>query len=292
MAAFETRRRYRHIYVVDKTRFILFLTIIILLIAVLVLLYLNIRMAGKQYTVDQFSSEQLLMYFEVEIDTKVPWYYLAAVDKAEAVSESEISKDRSSSIALHLVGIEDVDELPLFLTSYKDDKSFFKKVKRQVKRFNDLQEIYSNKSFPILPDSEYAYEDGYGDPRSFGGERTHEGIDIMAETGVPIISVCNGHIEQIGWNELGGYRIGIRGEDNIYYYYAHLSHYEGSLEIGDKVRRRQLIGYVGDTGYGPEGTTGKFEPHLHFGMYYGKSKLKAFNPYPFLKAWEEIGDRY
>ena len=135
---------------------------------------------------------------------------------------------------------------------------------------------------------EYTYEDGYGDARSYGGERNHEGIDLMAEQGVPILSVCDGVIEKVGWNELGGYRIGIRGQDNIYYYYAHMSYYEGKPEKGDKVKKGQLIGYVGDTGYGPEGTTGEFLPHLHFGMYYGKGgKLSAFNPYPFLKAWEQ-----
>ena len=116
----------------------------------------------------------------------------------------------------------------------------------------------------------------------------HEGIDLMAaDTGVPILSVCSGVIEKAGWNELGGYRIGIRGEDNVYYYYAHMSRYEGTPKAGDKISKGQLIGYVGDTGYGPEGTTGQFEPHLHFAMYLGKGEdLRAFNPYPFLKAWE------
>ena len=288
MAVYERRKPRRRIYVVNKRRFLPFLVIILLLFVLCVLLYLNLTMPVRQYTADQFPPDQLLMYFEVGEDTGVPWYYLAAVDKAENVPKEKINKERSSSIALHLAGIEDPEELPHFLAGYKNEKSLFRKAQRQTERFSNLWEIYSNKAFPILPDSEYTYENGYGDSRSYGGERTHEGIDIMAEKGVPVLSASNGVIEQSGWNELGGYRIGIRGEDNVYYYYAHLSRYEGKPEKGDEVKRRQLIGYVGDTGYGPEGTTGEFEPHLHFGMYYGKEdNLKAFNPYPFLKAWEK-----
>lgn len=282
------RRRQNHsIYVINKTKFLLFLVIILLLLTVSVLIYLNLAMSARQYTVDQFSADQLRVYFEVQGDTGVPWYYLAAVDKAENISPEEAGKERSSSIALHLTGIEEMDELPALLASYKDDRSFFRKVKRQAGHFGEMNEIFNNKVFPVLAGSEYTYENGYGDPRSFGGERTHEGIDIMAETGVPVLSASGGVIEKSGWNELGGWRLGIRGEDNIYYYYAHLSSYEGRQEEGDRVKKGQLIGYVGDSGYGPEGTTGEFAPHLHFGMYYGKRNLKAFNPYPFLKAWEK-----
>lgn len=288
MAIYERRRRSPHIYVINKRRFIPFLIILFLLFTVSVLLYLNLAMAARQYTVSQFDSDQLLTYFNIEGDTGVPWYFLAAVDKAENIPPEEASKERSATIALHLKGIESIDELPIFLSSYKDDKSFFRKVKTEALHFEKMNEIFHNKAFPIMPDSEYTYENGYGDPRSYGGERTHEGIDIMAEKGVPVLSVSKGVIEQVGWNELGGYRIGIRGEDNIYYYYAHFSDYEGTPKKGDKVKQRQLIGYIGDSGYGPEGTTGEFAPHLHFGMYYDKGRnLKAFNPYPFLKAWEK-----
>ena len=102
--------------------------------------------------------------------------------------------------------------------------------------------------------------------------------------------MCDGVIEKpagTNWAVIGW---AFGGKDNIYYYYAHLSRYEGNPEEGDKVTKGQIIGYVGDTGYGPEGTTGQFEPHLHFGMYYGKNNsLTPFNPYPFL---EGLGKRH
>lgn len=283
-----TRSRYRpHVYHINKKRFIPFIIVVLLILIMSVLLYLNINMSSMQYTAADFMPDQLLMYFEIEMDQNVPWYYLAAVDKAENIPKEEISAGRSAEIALHLTGIERDSELPLFLRGYNDDKAFIKKVMKEVKHFAHLRQVYSGKIFPLSGEYEYSYEDGYGDSRSYGGDRLHEGTDIMAEKEVPVFSVCGGVVEQRGWNELGGWRLGIRGEDGIYYYYAHLMKYAVGIEKGGRVKKGQLIGYVGDSGYGVEGTTGKFEPHLHFGMYEGKGKsLKAFNPYPFLKAWE------
>ena len=56
------------------------------------------------------------------------------------------------------------------------------------------------------------------------------------------------------------------------------------------MKKGEVIGYVGDSGYGTEGTTGKFPPHLHFGIYVRENLLswrrEAINPYPLLKVWE------
>jgi murein DD-endopeptidase MepM/ murein hydrolase activator NlpD len=281
------RRPWQRFYVVSLNRLILSAIIFLLSVTVVVLLLLNFSQSAKQYRPDQIPSDHLSIYFELEKSMGIPWYYLAAIDKAERVSEEEISKERSAGIALHLTGIRSEEQLPDLLNSYKDNKAFIRRVERELEHFSYLRLVYDNKVFPFAANADYTYEDGYGDNRTYGGERNHEGIDLMTDTGVPILSVCEGVIEQVGWLELGGYRIGIRGKDNVYYYYAHMSRYDGKPEIGDKVKKGQLIGFVGDTGYGPEGTTGKFDPHLHFGMYYGKKgKMKAFNPYPFLQAWE------
>ena len=149
---------------------------------------------------------------------------------------------------------------------------------------NILSGVYQDKVFPIAG-HEYNYANDYGDGRSYGGQRRHEGIDIMCDMGKFSPGGMRRCGREKGWLELGGWRIGIRGNDGIYYYYAHLSRYEDGLEKGHKVKKGQIIGYVGDTGYGKEGTTGKFPPHLHFGMYerddWTGSGEKAINPYPF-----------
>ncbi len=135
-----------------------------------------------------------------------------------------------------------------------------------------------------------SYEDSYGGARTYGGERTHEGCDIMAlssERGtIPIVSMTDGIVKNIGWLKLGGYRIGILSDSGMYYYYAHLDSYAPNIKKNDRVHAGQFIGMMGDTGYSEvEGTTGNFPVHLHLGIYYydENQSEKSLNPFPFLK---------
>ncbi len=143
------------------------------------------------------------------------------------------------------------------------------------------------------------YYDTYGGERTYGGNRTHEGTDIMTSNNTrgefPVVSICDGIIEKIGWLELGGYRIGIRSESGVYYYYAHLYRYETSIYEGMSVYAGQVIGYVGDTGYSKvEGTVGNFAVHLHFGIYLTDENNNEYtvNPYPLLKKLEDNVIKY
>ncbi|HCC07759.1 MAG TPA: hypothetical protein DEP72_06350 [Clostridiales bacterium] len=141
--------------------------------------------------------------------------------------------------------------------------------------------------FPFKAKTDYqAFTNSYAAARDYsttGTVRVHEGQDIMANKGTPVYAMGAGVITNIGWNEYGGYRIMIK-LDGINYslYYAHFSKYADGMYIGKKVSAGELVGYVGDTGYGPEGTTGKFAPHLHVGIY-KTSDMTTINPYPYLK---------
>ena len=74
----------------------------------------------------------------------------------------------------------------------------------------------------------------------------------------PIVSMTDGTIQNLGWLELGGYRIGILAPGGAYFYYAHLDSY-APLTEGQQVHAGDLLGYMGDTGYSKtEGTTGRF----------------------------------
>lgn len=158
---------------------------------------------------------------------------------------------------------------------------------------NYLRNIYGNvKYFPIVylnsNKGSYSYDNSWGSFRNYGGNRKHEGIDIMYSEKkadvVPIVSVSDGIIIKKGWLELGGNRLLIKTGDNINFYYAHLASYAQGLEEGMKVKAGQLIGYMGNSGYGPEGTKGKFDVHLHFGMYYKENNTEiSVNPYYLLK---------
>lgn len=142
--------------------------------------------------------------------------------------------------------------------------------------------------FPI-PEStvdkslDISFVDTWMSERTYQGKRGHEGTDIMASENVaglyPIVSVTDGTVTNIGWLEKGGYRIGITSVSGTYYYYAHLESY-ANLKKGDEVKAGELLGYMGDTGYGPEGTTGQFAVHLHFGIYYQEGDEEiSVNPY-------------
>lgn len=144
-----------------------------------------------------------------------------------------------------------------------------------------------------------SYENSWQSQRTYGGERGHEGCDLMASVQqrgyYPIISVSDGTVEKMGWLPQGGYRIGIRSRHGVYYYYAHLAEYEEGITEGTKVIAGQLLGYMGDTGYSEvEGTTGNFPVHLHFGMYLdldGQGEV-SFNPYYLLGMLENRKLKY
>lgn len=126
--------------------------------------------------------------------------------------------------------------------------------------------------FPVKNNTHcITFEDSWNESRSYGGNRTHEGVDLMYSQNrrgeVVIQSICDGVVERKGWLPLGGYRIGIRSDAGVYYYYAHMYSYWENIEVGARVKAGQELGTMGDSGYGEEGTVGKFPVHLHFGIY-------------------------
>ena len=151
------------------------------------------------------------------------------------------------------------------------------------------------KYFPIpqsLDDTEdkISYVDSWMFERNYGGKRGHEGTDIMAEKNTPgyypVISMTDGVVTEKGWLEKGGWRIGITAPTGAYFYYAHLDSY-AELEKGDPVKAGDLLGYMGDSGYGEEGTTGEFPVHLHLGIYLKEGTEEiSVNPYPVLRYAE------
>ena len=146
--------------------------------------------------------------------------------------------------------------------------------------------------FPVAESSDnsrlsVSFEDSWMFDRSYGGERGHEGTDIMPSVNepgrFPVVSMTDGTVESKGWLELGGYRLGIRAPHGAYFYYAHLDSYS-DIEEGDTINAGDLLGFMGDTGYGTEeGTRGKFPVHLHVGIYlYQNEQEISINPYPAL----------
>lgn len=131
---------------------------------------------------------------------------------------------------------------------------------------------YGLKAFhPLAKGFPYSDFDDFGVARSYGFRRQHLGHDMMGQVGTPVVATETGYIEALGWNQYGGWRIGIRSLDKKrYYYYAHLRKnypYQKGLKEGDIVTAGDVIGYLGRTGYSrTENTNNIDEPHLHFGL--------------------------
>ena len=131
---------------------------------------------------------------------------------------------------------------------------------------------YGLKAFsPLAKGFPYSDFDDFGTARSYGFRRQHLGHDMMGQVGTPVIAVESGQVEAMGWNQYGGWRLGIRSFDKKrYYYYAHLRKnypYQSNLKEGSLVQAGDVIGYLGRTGYSStENTNNIDEPHLHFGL--------------------------
>ncbi len=151
------------------------------------------------------------------------------------------------------------------------------------------------KYFPIPKSTtdakkEVSYVNSWGAKRTYGGQRIHEGTDIIAAENIaglyPVVSMTDGIIEKKGWLEKGGYRIGVKAPSGAYFYYAHLDSY-ANLKVGDNVKAGDILGFMGDSGYGTEGTTGMFPVHLHLGIYiYPNGEEMSVNPYWVLRLAE------
>lgn len=163
--------------------------------------------------------------------------------------------------------------------------------KQEFSLLRDCYEaIWADLQYFPVPSWEISFENTWLSPREYGGKRVHEGCDLFGKVKIsgyyPVISMTDGMVEQIGWLPLGGYRIGIRSAHGGYFYYAHLSGYERDFQIGETVLAGDILGYMGNTGYGREGTIGQFPVHLHLGIYISTPSKKemSVNPYWILQS--------
>ena len=135
-----------------------------------------------------------------------------------------------------------------------------------------MQTPESKIAMPLEDVTKRQIADTWHAPR--GTDRLHEGQDIFAAKGTPVLSATKGMVYNIGENNLGGQTVSVIGAGGRVYYYAHLDAYAPGLKLGDRVTTRTVLGYVGTTG-NAQGTP----PHLHFGIY---TSSGAINPLPLL----------
>ena len=135
---------------------------------------------------------------------------------------------------------------------------------------------------PVLGADAADLRDDFHDAR--GGRRTHDAIDIPAPRNTPVVAVDDGRIAKLFLSERGGLTVYQFDPTETYcYYYAHLDHYAAGLHEGQRVRRGDVIGYVGSTG-----NASPTAPHLHFAIFRLTPEKRwwqgePINPYPVLR---------
>ena len=116
-----------------------------------------------------------------------------------------------------------------------------------------------------------AFTDTWGAPRS--GGRTHQGVDMIAARGTPLVAIEAGTVKRMRNSSLGGITVTLKGSSGDEYYYAHLDAWASGLSVGQSVGVGGLLGTVGNTGNAQYTV-----PHLHFEHAPGGGA--AINPYP------------
>lgn len=134
--------------------------------------------------------------------------------------------------------------------------------------------------FPVASADNASAQSFWGAERD-QGTRRHEGVDIFAARGTPVLAAANGVVVRTGNQGLGGKQVWQRDAESGYsIYYAHLD--SVIAQAGTIVSKGDTLGMVGSTGNAEGGA-----PHLHFGIY---SSGGAVNPWPFLRKRKMPGE--
>lgn len=214
-------------------------------------------------------------------------------EQMEKYSMDSILKIDYSEIESHQVLKKKLgEEINLLLAKQKDIKVVVAEAEKvalefrvdsdqaqiEYEAFKAGSEVYvQGVVFPIAGEYVNPLFDSYGFPRmpNTPDSHWHEGIDIFAPRGTPLVAAERGVLTSVGSNRLGGLKIWLRGESGVEWYYAHLQAFAPGITQGQVVDAGTLIGFVGDSG-NAVGTP----PHLHLEMHPGGGK--PVNPYPLL----------
>lgn len=128
----------------------------------------------------------------------------------------------------------------------------------------------------------HTFGSSFGAPRMTGTiyEHLHQGNDIFAPTGTPLLACERGVVIKMGTDVLGGTKLWLAGQTGTRYYYAHLSGYAPGIVEGSVVAAGTVVGFVGQSG-NALGTP----PHLHFEIHPGGGA--AIDPYPILRTVDD-----
>jgi murein DD-endopeptidase MepM/ murein hydrolase activator NlpD len=129
--------------------------------------------------------------------------------------------------------------------------------------------------FPVAGGAHYGHDFG-----NFRGDTGfHQGSDLFAPEGTPLVAIQSGVLHNVGWNRLGGWRLWIEDVNGNWFYYAHLSAFSPIAVDGGRVTAGDVVGFVGHTGDAVGSPS-----HLHFEIHPGGQW--SVPPYDYLQAWQ------
>jgi murein DD-endopeptidase MepM/ murein hydrolase activator NlpD len=112
----------------------------------------------------------------------------------------------------------------------------------------------------------------------------HQGLDMFASTGTPVVAAADGYVSQKVLDPLvSGLAVEITDAGGTQYFYAHLSAYAVGLAVGQRIHVGQVLGYVGNTGNASETS-----PHLHFEIQPGGVPEP---PKPIVDQWLDLAEQ-
>ncbi|HYR62959.1 MAG TPA: M23 family metallopeptidase [Actinomycetota bacterium] len=156
--------------------------------------------------------------------------------------------------------------------------------------------IRAGPPFPVAGMAKYS--DDFLTPRLVPYPHLHQGTDIFADFGTPIVASGAGKVTQRDDAAAGGLEMWVAGDDGVNYYYAHLLSFSDAATVGGSVAAGTVLGYVGNTGDAVGGPA-----HLHFEIHPAQpgrdrtlaagvpiagvpaSPSGSINPKPILDAW-------
>lgn len=218
-------------------------------------------------------------------DTPIGWIELLAYAACKNGGSFKDEKDKNiDSLYARIQAGEDIEVITIDMKYYSYYYEAYSAVLSGFVGYDNEGNYGIQVYSPIGAGYYYSHYDDFGASRSYGYKRRHLGHDMMGSVGTPIMAVEGGTVEALGWNQYGGWRIGIRSKDGKrYYYYAHLrknSPFAKNLKEGDTVTAGQHIGYLGMTGYSSKENVNNIDtPHLHFGiqLIFDESQKDGYN---------------
>jgi murein DD-endopeptidase MepM/ murein hydrolase activator NlpD len=167
-------------------------------------------------------------------------------------------------------------------TPQKPAKPHAKHHKPKRRKPSRTHVLLTGKGFVFPVYGKHNYSDTYGAFRA--DTIVHEGNDIFAEAGTPLVAVCDGTLNRVGTLPISGNRLWVKcSKTGDAFFYAHLSAFATDTRSGLRVKAGQVIGFAGSTGDAEQ-----TPPHLHFEVHPGNGA--SVDPYPFLRAWESHRD--